>query len=147
MERIKKKIAKNVQERADLEAEGLKQTEADKEVELLNERRAEVKLQAQLDYEAHKLEKQKEQELKNEANTPEARMRKADRYATMITDREIYDGLTKEQRAYKHLNSKERIECNNMIANGEVKDIHGYLKKRRQKQEASNKRRKYLKGL
>ncbi|MBA7585784.1 hypothetical protein ES708_27773 [subsurface metagenome] len=149
MERIKElKIKAEADKRiADAEIKRLEQAEADKEVELMDERRAEVKLQAQLDHEAYRLEKWREQYLKNEANTPEAQMRKADQYATMITNREISRGLTKEQRAYKHMSEKDRRDCDNMIAQGEVRDIHGFLKKKRLKEEASDRRRRKLKGL
>lgn len=149
MERIKElKIKAEADKRiADAEIIELEQAEADKEVELMNERRAEAELQAQIEHDVYKWDKQWKQELKNEANTPEARMRRADQYATMIKDREISRGLTREQRAYKHMNEKERRDCDNMIAQGEVRDIHGFLKKKRQKEEASDRRRRKLKGL
>lgn len=149
MERIKQlKIKAEENKRiADLEIESLEQAEADKERELMDKRRAEVKLQAQLDYEAYKMEEQRKQELKNEANTPEARTRESFKFARMIRDREISRGLTKEQRAYIHMSEKDRRNCDNMIAQGEVKDVHGFLKKKRLKEEASERRRRKLKGL
>lgn len=149
MERIKEMKIKAERDKrtADLEIKELEQAEADKEAELMDERRAEAKLQAQLDHDVHKWDEQRKQELRNEANTPEARMRKADRYATMIKDREISRGLTRDQRTYKHMNEKERRDCDNAIAQGEVRDIHGFLKKKRQKEEASDRRRRKLKGL
>lgn len=149
MERIERaKIKAKIQrERADLKIERLEQAQLDEEARLQNEKREKVKLQTEIDHNYYKIKEQEKQDLKNEANTPEARTRESFRHAREIRDREISRGLTKDERAYKNMDAKDRIECSNMIASGEVKDVKAYLKWKRQQREASERNRRRLKGI
>lgn len=149
MERIEKAEikAKEQQEKWDLEIERLKQAKADKEVELLNKKREGIKIQAQLDHDNYILNRDRQQQIKNEANTPESKTRKAFREGKEKIDRDISHGLTRDQRAYKNMTAKERRECDNAIAQGDAKDIRAFLKENRLKKEASEQRRRKLKGL
>lgn len=149
MERIEKAEikAKEQQEKWDLEIERLKQAKADKEVELLNKRKAEIKLQKQVDHDNYILNRDRQQQIKNEANTPENRTREAFKEAKEKIDRDISRGITRDERAYKNMTAKERRECDNAIAQGDAKDIRAFLKKNRLEKEASEQRRRKLKGL
>jgi len=149
MERIERaKIKAKIQsERWDSKIKRLEQAQSDEEVRLQNERREKLKLQDDIDHYYYKLRKQEEQDLKNEADTPEAKTRECFRHAKEIRDRDISRGLTKEQRDYKYMDWKMRRDCDNAIAQGEAKDIRDFLKKQRLKEEQRERRRRKLKGI
>lgn len=149
MERIAKmKLkAENDKGKAELEIERLEQTERDKEAESLNKKRESVKLQAQLDHEAYLVKQQQLRNQKEYEKSNIGRTRESFRHAKEIKDRDISRGLTWEQREYKNMDSKTRRECDNAIAQGDAKDIRDFLRKERLKKEASEQRRRRLKGL
>ena len=149
MERIEKaKIKAKIQrERADLKIERLEQAQLDEEARLQNERREKIKLQTEIDHNYYRIKEQEKQDLKSEADTPKARTRESFRHAKEIRDRDIARGLTKEQRDYKYMDWKMRRDCDNAIAQGEAKDIRDFLRKKRQKQEASERNRRRLKRI
>lgn len=147
IKKMDEKIAENVREIAELELGKQKRREADKEAIESDKRRAEVKLQTQLDHDDYLKEKQRQQDLKNEAKTPEAKTRESYRHAREIRDRRISKGVTKDERAYMDMDSKTRRDCDNAIAQGDAKNVRDFLKKKQQEQEASERRRRKLKGL
>ncbi|MBA7559773.1 hypothetical protein ES708_01388 [subsurface metagenome] len=87
------------------------------------------KKKAQRLYELGLKKRQRQQDLKNIADTPEARTRESFRHTKEIRDRDISRGLTKEQRDYKYMDWKMRRDCDNAIAQGECKDIRDFLKR------------------
>jgi len=149
MERLERREVKAEErrKRADEEIERLEQALADEEVEELNKKRKALKLQANIEHENYLKKKAEEQQIKNEADTPEAKTREIFRHAKEIRDKDISRGLTWEERKYKYMDAKTRRDCDNMIAQGEAKDIRDFLKKKRLKKEASEQRRRRLKGL
>ena len=131
MERIERlKLRAEERKRVtDLEIARLEQAQKDKEVELLNMKREDEKKKAQRLYELGLKKRQRQQDLKNIADTPEARTRESFRHTKEIRDRDISRGLTKEQRDYKYMDWKMRRDCDNAIAQGECKDIRDFLKR------------------
>lgn len=149
MERIKELKVKAEKDKriADSKIERLKQEIADKEVELMNERRAEVKLQAQTDHEAYLENQQLEIDIKAYEKSDEGRTERVRREGIEKVEQDIAMGLTESEIEYKYLNFKERRECDNAIAEGEVRDIRGFLKRKRLREKASEQNKRRLKGL
>jgi len=147
LKEIEERLVKNIKERAELELEKQKRERSDREVIELNKRRAEVKLQAQLDHEAYLKNQQLEIDIREYKKSDIGGMDRAKREGIEKVEQDIAMGLTESEIEYKYLNSKERRECDNAIAEGEVRDIRGYLKRKRLREEASERRRRKLKGL
>ncbi len=147
LNQIEEKITKNIEKKAELELEKLKREKADKEVELLNKERDRQEKEAQRLYELDLRKRQRQRDEIEYSKTPESRTRRASKEAEEIRDRDINRGLTKEERDYKNMDSKTRLECRNAIAQGDVKNITGFIKKKRLEQERSDRNKKRLKGL
>jgi len=149
MERIKrmKARAEEKQKRTELKIEKLEQALADKEIELSNKKIADRKFQAQKLHELDLKKRQEQQDQMEYAKTPKAKTREAYRQGKEIKDRDISRGLTKEERAKKYMDSKTSRECDNAIAQGEVKDVTAFLKRQRLRQEERDRNWRRSKGL
>jgi len=146
LENIKEKIALNVQERANLELEKIKLRKAEKEAVLLNKRRERAKLQTQIDHEAYLEKQQRLQDQKEYEKSPEGRTQRSLQQANENL-RRWKTKFTREEIELKKLDSKSRIDYNNLKTQGEVRDIWDFLKKKRLKEEQSDRKRRKLKGL
>ncbi len=135
------------QKQLERELEIQKYEDAEKEGRVQNEKREREKYKTQRDSEIYKREKQRKQDLKNEAKTPRGRMRKAQQEAFEIRKREEDMGLTEEEREFNHLDKKTQVDYRNARSQGEVRDIRGFLKQKRIKEENSRINRKRLKGF
>lgn len=112
--------AKKQQEEWGLEIARLKQARADKEVEVLNKRKAEIKLQKQVDHEAYlRGEQQKRDQIEYEKSDA-GRTERARRDAYENRQRDKAMGLTTEERRVKYLDSKARIKEFNNRSNKRV---------------------------
>ena len=146
-ESIKEKQARKVKEWGELELERLKREKHEKERLEAIKRSEDAKLQAQINYNKYTKEQQRKRDQEEFEKSPEGRRQRSFRDAQINKDRDIKMGLNEEQRAYKYMDAQTRIECNNAIAQGEVRDIMGFTKKKRLEQEASERNRRRLKGL
>jgi hypothetical protein len=117
IEKIKEKIAKNVQERANLELEMIKHRKAEKEVIESNKRRESVKRQTQIDHEAYLLEEQRERDQIEFGKSDWGRTERARREARVNIQRDREAGLTNEEIRVKYLDSKARIREFNKQSN------------------------------
>lgn len=146
-EKIDEKIAENVRKIAELELKKQKLREAGKERELLYKKQAEAKRQADIDHEAYLKEQQRLRDQKEYEKSDIARMERAKQEGIEKVEQDIAMGLTESEVEYKYMDAKTRRECDNAIAQREAKDVRDFLKRKRLEQEASERRRRRLKGL
>lgn len=120
---IEERITKNIKEKAELELEILKLKRAETErQEHIREVEAR-KRKAQLDHEAYIYERDREQRLKNEADTPRGRMLKAKEDARQNIKEDIKMGLTAKQIERKYLNPKDTVRASNRETEREVDNL------------------------
>lgn len=143
--KIDEKITENVRKIAELELEKQKRRKAEKERVLLNKKRAEAKLQADIDHKAYLENQQLERDIKAYEKSDEGRTERARWEGIDKIERDIAMGLTESEIEYKYMNSTEKRECDNAITEGEVRDIRGFLKRKKEKEKASEQRKRRLK--
>jgi len=117
---LKEKLTKNLKEQVDIEVDIQKVERAEAERQDVIRRKLEAKRKAQLDHEAYLYERDRQQQLKNEANTPEAKMREAEEQARLNRKRDAKMGLTAKQIENKYKNTKERVREMNREAERET---------------------------
>ena len=110
IEKIKEKVARNVQERANLELEMIKNRRAEKQAIESDKRRAGAKLQAQVDHDNYLKEQQILTNQKEYEKSDMGRVERARREARENINRDFAQGLTEEEIRVKYMDSKERIK-------------------------------------
>lgn len=127
--------------------ERLEQLERNEQLKIENDKIVARKLKADRLHSRDVASRQVDQDRKNYEKSSEARTARAYRDGQNKTATDNIMRLTSEEKAFKNLNWQSRLDCSDAIASGEVKDVSGFLKKQRIDQEASEMRRRRLKGL